>query len=211
MKKRDNIYKKVAAIIVAAIVAIPLTGRAQLTDHGYLDVDWQFNIPINTGFADKAAGWGMSLDGGYYITDNIGVGAFFAYNTNNKYIETQTLALSNGGALTTDQQHSMFQLPFGVSARYRFVPDAIATPYVSLKLGPTYAKFYSYYNAFQSSDDSWGFYICPEIGTTIYFTSNNMVGLHIALYYNYSTNKAEVLTYKINGLNNAGFRLGLSF
>ena len=82
MKKRDNIYKKVAAIIVAAIVAIPLTGRAQLTDHGYLDVDWQFNIPINTGFADKAAGWGMSLDGGYYITDNIGVGAFFGSSDN---------------------------------------------------------------------------------------------------------------------------------
>lgn len=211
MKKINSIYKKAAAMMAAAIIAMPLACRAQLTDHGYLDIDWQFNIPINTGFADKAAGWGMSLDGGYYITDNIAVGAFFAYSTNNEYIATQTLALKDNAAVTTDQQHSMFQLPFGVSARYRFVPEAIATPYISLKLGPAYTKFYSYYNAFQSSDDSWGFYICPEIGTTIYFTSNNMVGLHLALYYNYSTNKANVLTYKVEGINNAGFRLGLSF
>lgn len=211
MKTKNSIYGKIAAIVITAIVAVPLPGRAQLTDHGYFDIDWQFNIPLNTGFADKAAGWGMAMDGGYYITDNIAVGAFFAYSTNNEYVGTQTLQLSDNASVTTDQQHSMFQLPFGVSARYRFVPDAIATPYISLKLGPAYTKFYSYYNAFQSSDDGWGFYICPEVGATIYFTSNNMVGLHLALYYNYSTNRADVLTYRIEGLNNAGFRAGLSF
>ena len=143
MKTKNSIYGKIAAIVITAIVAVPLPGRAQLTDHGYFDIDWQFNIPLNTGFADKAAGWGMAMDGGYYITDNIAVGAFFAYSTNNKYVGTQTLQLSDNASVTTDQQHSMFQLPFGVSARYRFVPDAIATPYISLKLGPAYTKFYS--------------------------------------------------------------------
>ena len=37
-------------------------------------------------------------------------------------------------------------------------------------------------------------------------------GLHLALYYSYSTNKADnVLTYNVDKLNNFGFRIGLSF
>ena len=137
----------ISSMLFIAIAFVPHTAKSQITDKGYLDVDWQFNIPINTGFADKAAGWGMSFDGGYYVTDNIGVGAFMTYSTNNQYIDRQTLMLSETSALTTDQQHSIFQLPFGVSVRYRFVPDAIVKPYLALKLGPEYSKVTSYYNS----------------------------------------------------------------
>ena len=118
-----TIYKSIiSALMFMAVVLMPQTASSQITDKGYFDIDWQFNIPINTGFADKAAGWGMSFDGGYYLTDNLGIGAFVTYSTNNKYVETQTLMLSETSALTTDQQHSIFQLPFGVSVRYRFIP-----------------------------------------------------------------------------------------
>lgn len=201
----------ISAILFVAIMFVPNTAKSQITDKGYLDVDWQFNIPINNGFADKASGWGMSLDGGYYITDNVGIGAFLTYSTNNEYIERETLKLTETSALTTDQQHSIFQLPFGVSVRYRFLPDAIVKPYVSLKLGPEYSKVSSYYNSFTSRDEEWGFYISPEVGTTIYFTSSQKVGLHLALYYSYATNKSKVLIYDVKGLNNAGFKLGMSF
>ena len=201
----------ISAILFLAIVLMPAMAKAQITDKGYVDIDWQFNIPIKTGFADKAAGWGMALDGGYYVTDNIGVGAFMNYSTNNQYLERETLHLSETASLTTDQQHTIFQLPFGASVRYRFLPDAIVKPYISLKLGAEYSKISSYYNSFTSSDKSWGFYLCPEVGTTFYFTSTQSVGLHLALYYSYATNKANVLVYDVKGLNNAGFRLGLSF
>ena len=201
----------ISTMLLFAMVFISHTAKSQIFDKGYFDVDWQFNMPINTGFADKAAGWGMSFDGGYYVTDNIGVGAFMTYSTNNEYIERQTMMLTETSALTTDQQHSIFQLPFGVSARYRFLPDAIVKPYVALKLGAEYSKVATYYNSFTTLDKSWGFYLCPEVGTTIYFTSSQSVGLHLALYYNYATNKSDVLVYHIKGLNNTGFRLGLSF
>ncbi|MEG1573684.1 MAG: outer membrane beta-barrel protein [Bacteroidales bacterium] len=210
MKTIKSIYKR-ASLAIAVLFALPTASVAQITDHGYVDIDWQFNIPINTGFSDKAAGWGMAFDGGYYITDNVAVGGFLTFSTNNKYYPLETINLTTTSTITTDQQHSMFQLPFGVSARYRFIPEAIATPYIALKIGTEYSKFYTYYNAFETTDNSWGFYICPEIGTTIYFTPNNLVGLHIALYYNYATNRSSVLTYSIKGVNNAGFRLGLSF
>ncbi|MBR3609601.1 MAG: porin family protein [Bacteroidales bacterium] len=201
----------ISALLLVSMLFVSPTAKAQITDNGYLDIDWQFNIPINTNFADKAAGWGMSLDGGYYLTDNIGIGAFMTYSTNNQYIERQTLMLNETSALTTDQQHSIFQLPFGVSVRYRFIPDAIVKPYLAVKLGPEFSKVSSYYNSFTSRDKSWGFYVCPEVGTTIYFTSSQTVGLHVALYYSYATNKSDVLIYSVKGLNNAGFRLGLSF
>ena len=201
----------ISAILFLAIVLMPAMAKAQITDKGYVDIDWQFNIPIKTGFADKAAGWGMALDGGYYVTDNIGVGAFMNYSTNNQYIERETLHLSETASLTTDQQHTIFQLPVGASVRYRFLPDAIVKPYISFNLGAEYSKISSYYNSFTSSDKSWGFYLCPEVGTTFYFTSTQSVGLHLALYYSYATNKANVLVYDVKGLNNAGFRLGLSF
>ena len=207
-----TIYKSIiSALMFMAVVLMPQTASSQITDKGYFDIDWQFNIPINTGFADKAAGWGMSFDGGYYLTDNLGIGAFMTYSTNNKYLETQTLMLSETSALTTDQQHSIFQLPFGVSVRYRFIPDAIVKPYLALKLGTEYSRVTSYYNSFASRDKEWGFYLSPEVGTTFYFTSNQTVGLHVALYYAYATNKSKVLIYDVKGLNNAGFRLGLSF
>ncbi|MBQ3555243.1 MAG: porin family protein [Bacteroidales bacterium] len=201
----------ISALLLVSLLFVSPAAKAQITNNGYLDIDWQFNIPINTDFADKAAGWGMSLDGGYYLTDNVGIGAFMTYSTNNQYIERQTLMLTETSALTTDQQHSIFQLPFGVSVRYRFVPDAIVKPYLAVKLGPEFSKVSSYYNSFTSRDKSWGFYVCPEVGTTFYFTSSQTVGLHVALYYSYATNKSEVLTYSVKGLNNAGFRLGLSF
>ncbi|MBO5720555.1 MAG: outer membrane beta-barrel protein [Bacteroidales bacterium] len=201
----------ISVILFISLIVVPHTAKSQITENGYIDVDWQFNIPINTSFADKAAGWGMSFDGGYYITDNFGIGAFMTYSTNNEYIERQTLKLTETSSLTTDQQHSIFQLPFGVSVRYRFIPDAIVKPYMALKLGPEYSKVSSYYNSFTSSDDGWGFYVSPEIGTTIYFTSSQTVGIHLALYYAYATNKSKVLIYDVKGLNNAGFKLGMSF
>ena len=38
----------------------------------------------------------------------------------------------------------------------------------------------------------------------MYFTPQKQIGLHVAAYYNYATNKGEVLSYSIDGLNNWG-------
>ena len=109
----------------------------------------------------------MNFEGGYFITDNIGVGLFLAYSTNNEYFGQRTLNISETAAMTTDQQHSLFQLPFGASFRYRFVPESQFIPYLSLKLGPEYSEMSSYYNVYKSHDYDWGFYISPEVGITM--------------------------------------------
>ena len=68
----------------------------------------------------------MNFEGGYYVLPDLSIGAFINYHTNNEYISRQTLPLSNSAALTTDQQHSVFQLPFGFATHYRFSDGAVS-------------------------------------------------------------------------------------
>ena len=44
MKTRKNIYFKVVALAVIAI-AFAMPAKAQLSDNGYANIDWQFNAP----------------------------------------------------------------------------------------------------------------------------------------------------------------------
>ena len=73
----------------------------------------------------------MNFEGGYYFPNNFGVGAFIAYHTNNEYIPRQTFPVGETSTVTTDQQHSVFQLPFGATGRYRFLQTNVLEPYVA--------------------------------------------------------------------------------
>ena len=125
------------AIAVTAMAAIPSDGKAQISLDTYYNIDWQFNIPVSNNFSNKASGWGMNFEGGYYVYRNIAVGAFLSYHTNNEYIPRRTLQLNSTLALNTDQQHQMFTLPFGALIRYRFI-ESDFQPYVGMKLGACY-------------------------------------------------------------------------
>ena len=208
MKTIKYVSFRVMAIVALALV-FAMPAKAQLSDNGYANIDWQFNAPLSNNFADKASGWGMNFEGGYFVTPNIGLGLFLNYHSNPEYIGCETLSV-NGGHITTDQQHTIFQLPFGMAARYQFNRGGAWQPYFGVKLGTEYAKARSNYNIFQSSDDSWGFYVSPEVGLNVYPWAYGP-GLHLAVYYSYGTNKADVLTYSVDKLNNFGFRVGVSF
>ena len=46
MKTRKNIYFKVVALAAIAI-AFAMPAKAQLSDNGYANIDWQFNVVIS--------------------------------------------------------------------------------------------------------------------------------------------------------------------
>lgn len=200
-----------AIALCAFMLATALPGKAQLFPNSYINVDWQVNVPLGTSFADKTSGWGMNFEGGYYITPAIAVGPFISYHTNLQSIGRQTLDLGNGAALTTNQKQSMFQLPFGVTGRYSWFNNSIFQPYAGLKLGACYAEMSSYYYIIKQYTDTWGFYLSPEVGVSIFPRPEYRFGFHVALYYSYATNSGSVLTYKVNNLNNFGIRVGISF
>ena len=181
-----------------------------MTDNGYAHIDWQYNFPLNNHFADKSSGWGMSFEGGYYVTDHFALGAFLAYHSNHEYFGRQILPIGESGSLNTDQQHTLFQLPFGLVGRYTFDRGGAFQPYFALKAGPQYAKMKSTFNVYEASKNTWGFYVSPEIGLSIYPWAYGP-GLHIAAYYSYATNKGDLFTYSVDGLSNFGLRLGVAF
>lgn len=209
MKTMKNIPLKLLTIATFALV-FTLPSQAQVNDNFYSNIDWQFNFPISNSFADRASGWGMNFEGGYYLTENLAIGGFLAYHSNHKYIPRQTISMGDNSSLNTDQQHTLFQMPFGMSGRYTFNREGMLQPYVSMKIGPQYARLKSTFNAFQNADNTWGFYISPEIGMNI-FPWVYRPGIHVAAYYSYATNKGSVLTHGVDGMSNFGLRVGIAF
>lgn len=209
MKTFKNIAYRVLAVVALAL-AFGLPVKAQLSDNGYANIDWNFNVPLDNKFADKASGWGMNFEGGYFVTENVGLGLFVAYSSNHKYVGQELINVNNG-SLYTDQQHTVFQLPFGAAFRYQFNRGNVAQPYFSAKVGPQYAKYTSAFSVFEEKQNTWGFYISPEIGIDVFPWSYGP-GLHLALYYSYASNKTDkIFNYDYKGLSNFGFRVGVAF
>ena len=208
-----NIKKKIIGwgVAVVALSFCPALSQAQYNSDIYMNIDWQFNVPLGASYVDKASGWGMNFEGGYYFPCNFGIGAFFSYHTNNEYVSRRTISMTPSSAVTTDQQHSLYQVPFGATGRYRFLAGSICEPYVAMKLGANYARISSDFYILQAYEETWGFYMSPELGVQIRPFSQTRIGFHAALYYSYATNEGTVMQDKMSQLNNFGFRLGLSF
>jgi hypothetical protein len=194
-------------LLLAALY--PTQSKAQVSLNSYFNVDWQFNIPLGNDFSNDASGWGMNFEGGYYVMQDLAVGGFLSFHTNNEYFPRQTIKLSETLSMSSRQQHQMFTLPFGALVRYRFI-ESDFQPYVGMKLGMCYAEFNNYYYIFEKSQDKWGFFMSPEVGFNYYPWANG-IGFHMALYYSFATNKCNIMSYEQSILNNFGFRLGIAF
>lgn len=206
MKRITKIFLAVAFV---ALSSVPSTSKAQVSLDTYYNVDWQFNIPLGNHFSNVASGWGMNFEGGYYVTEDIAVGGFLSFHTNNEYLSRRNINLGGNQVVNTDQQHQMFTLPFGALVRYRFI-ESDFQPYVGMKLGACYAEFTNYYYIFMSREKRWGFHMQPEVGFN-YYPWANSIGFHFAMYYSFSTNKCSVMNYRQDNLNNFGLRFGLAF
>lgn len=205
-----NIFKVIVATVLFIVIALPQTSNAQVFKPTYFNIDWQFNGTLEN-YADTPSGWGMSFEGGYYATSKLAVGLFASFHTNNKYIEEQLLHINDNSDLYTDQIHSVYQIPFGVLLKYRFIEDSLLEPFATIKLGTMYSRMSSVTQVLEFYDDKWGFHVQPEIGLSIFPSSEKRFGIHLAMYYSYSTNNTHCLSYDINGYNNIGFHLGVTF
>lgn len=204
-------YISLRVLAVAALsLAFAMPAKAQMTDNGYANIDWQYNFPMNNDFADKGSGWGMNFEGGYYMTPNFALGGFLSYHSNHEYFGRQNLPVGEGGVLNTDQQHTLFQLPFGLVGRFAWDRGSAFQPYFAVKAGAQFTQLKSTFNVFEAHKNTWGFYVSPEIGFSIYPWAYGP-GLHFAFYYSYATNKGDIFTYSVNGLNNLGLRVGIAF
>lgn len=206
-----KITKILAVVLLSCVAMISTTTQAQLYKSTYFNIDWQFNAPVCTDFANVASGWGLNFEGGYYVAPKLALGLYGSFHTNNEYVEAQVLQLSSSSALYTDQIQRIFQVPFGALLKYRFIEDSMFEPYVTAKIGANYVRMSSVNNVLDFYDETWGCNIQPEVGVSIFPSSHNRTGIHLALYYSYSTNQGKCLIYTLEGLNNIGFNLGVTF
>ena len=197
--------------ILAAAAVFALTAAeadAQMGKRDYINGGWQFNGTVANNFVQNGQGYGAYIEGGYYLTPMFAIGGFASFNTNNEYIPKQTYTFSDGSALTTDLDRSVYQVPFGTTFRVRFLRSEVQ-PYVQAKIGTEYSVQSTYMSTFVNRHDNWGFYMSPEVGLTFFPFHKTDFGFQVAAYYSYSTNNNK--SYDINGLNNVGFKLGIAF
>lgn len=212
MKKNNYLRKIILTGLIAA--GCSATGYAQsshLPDRLSFQVDWQLNAPLSSNFGDKVSGWGGGFETHYELTRKWSVGAFVHFHTNHRYVERQTIPISPTEALTTDQQQSAFQLPFGLSSRYTLCDNGYVKPYIGLKAGAMYSQNSSYLNTVRIYEKPWGFYISPELGVNVYPQKYGRFGFHAAVFYNFATNNTNILTYTADNKQNIGLRLGITF
>ena len=92
-------YSSIKMLLIAIIAtSFSLSGKAQTLENCYANIDWQFNFPNSDNFVKKGSGWGMNFEGGYYLTDNLSIGAFLTYHSNHKYIPRETISLPENGS-----------------------------------------------------------------------------------------------------------------
>lgn len=202
--------KKIIYIIAsaAAMVLFASTADAQMGKREYINAGWQFSGTVANDFVENASGYGAYIEGGYYITPMFAVGGFASFHTNNDYIPKQTYTFQDQSALTTDVDRSIYQVPFGLTMRTRFLRGELQ-PYLGTKIGAEYSTQSTYMSTFVNRHDNWGFYMSPEIGMVLFPFEKTDVGFQFAVYYSFCTNKNS--DYDIKGIKNVGFKLGLAF
>lgn len=210
MKTINNIIKSTLTGILLCMVA--LQANAQWNPrHINAGIDWQMNAPVSTDFADDFSGWGMNFQVTYNFTPRWDLGLFAGFHTNHNYMSRQTIQLSPTESLTTDQQQSAFEIPFGISTGYTIYQGRYVRPYVGAKVGTVFTRYTSYMGSGGVYDKSWGVYLSPEVGLKIYPCPDRCFGFKIAGYYNYESNHTNTIIEKIEGRNNIGLRLGMFF
>lgn len=127
-------------LIGVLLVLFCFTSKAQIWENVHFNVDWQMNMPLNSNFADKFSGWGMNFEGKYDLTPYWSIGAFLNFHTNHRYVDRQTIPLTPTASLTTDQQQSAFQLPFGISVSYKLLDNRYVKPYFESNRVPCILK-----------------------------------------------------------------------
>lgn len=213
MKTRENRgWARCLALVMMISLVAGFEVRAQhLPDELHFNLDWQLNAPIGSDFANHLSGYGMSFEVGYEVVGPWSLGAFASFHTNHRYVGRQTIALSPTEALTTDQQQSAFQVPFGALVSYSLYDNGYVQPYVTAKVGAMWQRNTSYFSTVGYYEKPWGFYVSPEVGVNIHPLKWGRFGFHVAAYYSYGTNETRLLNIKETGRSSLGLRAGICF
>lgn len=135
-------YIKLKITVLSVFLFSAVSAFSQGYTRGHFSGGWQYGSPLSTDFADKASGYGMYFEGGYYLNPFLSVCGFVNFQKNYEYVPRATYPVGETGAVTTDQQHCLHQIPFGAYMRYRLF-TGMFQPFFGVKAGANYMYAYS--------------------------------------------------------------------
>lgn len=178
---------------------------------------WTINWDISTGvgetgdFIQNVNFRGVSVEGRSFISDNVSIGGFFAWDvmydkvTNAKPIDVNVEGTP--GHVSGTRVNYLNILPLLFTSHYYFKSEGTKKPtfYVGGGIGGVFVKQRSDIGLSSITDDSFGFGLQPEIGTHIPFGYSGS-GMNVALRYLYSPSAASLDT-----LSTLSLAIGFSF
>jgi outer membrane protein len=203
-----KIKSYLSALVFLFLINSSAHAQSGILPTRFVAIGWDINTPINnTKFIDNTSAAGISLQGRYFINENISVGAEIAWASLYEYAPRETYTFDNG-AVTTDLYKFNYILPITANAHYYFMPDRAVTPYVGLGVGAMYSQQDFYFNIYNLSFSKWGYLVKPEAGVLFKFGRSNM-GAMLGVRYNYGTNREPALNF--DNIQMLGVNIGLVF
>jgi outer membrane protein W len=165
---------------------------------------WQGNKMLNnTDYIDNFSFLGFTIDGQYFVTDNLSVGGEFQWISYYQYKPRATYS-NDRAAITTDLYNYVYQVPIMLTARYHFTGNERVLPYMGLSAGAMASETTTYFSIFEIEDDKWGFASQARLGT--YFAISPSFLFDINAHYSFASNGAPDFGY--NYMSAFGFEAG---
>jgi hypothetical protein len=126
---------------------------------------WSMGYPVGAvnGFIDEYSFRGMEIEGRYFLTNRISVGAGMGWNLYMMTAPRTTYEL-NSTAITTTLYRSLETFALRESVHYYFMDRLPFMPYAGLTVGGADAYFQVLAADLGVGDSGWNFLIGPEVG-----------------------------------------------
>ena len=177
----------------------------------YFYINWNGNIPLSSKeYIDDASGRGAKIGFRKFVgaERRFSVGADFNWAQYDEYKPRETF-VNESGAITTDYFNYIYQYGLTVSGQYYFPlgeKDRFF-PYVGLGLGANRNEYNVYYNIYTDTDNVFGFLARPEAGIFVTIGERKRMGVMVAVHYDYSTNKSDMVDY--DNFSSVGVQAGI--
>ena len=180
---------------------------------------WTFNWDMNKGlgetgdFVDKFSVRGASVDGRFFINENITVGGFLGWSTlYDKLYDLPPITADLGDGVTADisgtQMRYLNTFPVLINAHYFMGDNGSIRPYAGIGIGTVYTEQRVDLGFHAFIAEKWGFAVQPEIGVFIPIGLNGP-GVNLAARYLYGSTTGGML-----GMDKLGmftFAVGFGF
>ena len=162
-------------------------------------------------FIDKTSFGGFSVDGRYFVEENISIGGSFSWQVFHEiYKNLPPISIEESDGVQIDISGTQYRysniFPFLFTGHVYVDTSGSIKPYVGLGIGTIYIEERLDIGFVSLSDYSWGLGLQPSIGVFVPFGASS-TGVNLAFKYTYGTNSGNFT----DSLSMFNFSVGFGF